>query len=160
MFGLTTKNDMSSASKHGTSSWSTCIVSIVTPKHGVLAWRGGGFLLRGKSKKMICFPINATLKHAHMLLPGFTFEKKSPFCTQRCLTIEPPVGKVGNSTSSGHPIHQKKTKSQSGSVPNPVCPSCLPSHRMPSSDTSTHSNGRFCIPGEALHEKSQGLWCN
>ena len=96
-----------------------------------MAWRGGGFLLRGKSKKMICFPINATLKHAHMLLPGLTFEKKSPFCTQRCLTIEPPVGKVGNSTSSGHPIHQKNRNRNLGPFLIQSAPAAFPRTECP-----------------------------
>ena len=65
-------------SEDGTFSSSNGSINIATPQTGVLAWRGGGFLLPGKSKKwirLICFPVNATLEHADMLLFGFTFDK-------------------------------------------------------------------------------------
>lgn len=61
------------------------------------------------------------------------------------------------------PRMRKISRSQSGPVPDPdptaVCPSCLPSHSMPSCVTSTQRRGLFGIPGGALNEKSQGLWC-
>ena len=61
------------------------------------------------------------------------------------------------------PRMRKISRSQSGPVPDPdptaVCPSCLPWHSMPSCVTSTQSRGLLAIPGGALNEKSQGLWC-
>ena len=89
---------------------------------------------------------------------------KTPLWTQRCLTIEPPVWKIVNITSWWHPVCAKsQDHNQSGPVPDPdptaVCPSCLPSHSMPCCVTSTQRRGLFGIPGGALNEKSQGLWC-
>ena len=61
------------------------------------------------------------------------------------------------------PRMRKISKTQSGPVPDPdptaVCPSCLPSHSIPSSVTSTQRRGLVAIPGGGFNEKSQGLWC-
>ena len=57
---------------------------------------------------------------------------KTPLWTQRCLTIEPPVGKIGNTTSSRHPLREKVSYDYNLcpflTLTQPPSASCLPSH--------------------------------
>ena len=142
-----------------------------SPHRKRACWRGvgGGFLLPGKSKKlirMICFPINATLEHADMLLFGFTFDKTWENTTLDTKMFDhwaTCLKSLWTSQAGGTPYAQTSQDHNLGPfltlTQTPYAPAAFP--RTLCRVASLRCKVEVCvaIPGGGFNEKSQGLWC-